>query len=300
MSRKHPFTALFLVAIVTSLLSLSSPVQALPGTISRNSIVMRVSPTYIATQVRDGDYIGPITVSNTGPVPLDLEGVVHEGGHDENGIPVFPASMSNASANGVLLTLEPTEFRLMPGESRSIKVRAHVSRGFSGGAYPIILLQGKPAGGKQAEEIHARSQVGVLTLITVAAGRKQEQICASTDITSIVLSQDPVDKSITVSAICENQGNIHTTLSGTAIIRDCLGQPASLTQLTSAVCLPGYKRIITGRFEPGNLKKGIYVAEVLVNAGASSLPSIPVAFQVTDIGVLSLNYDSKTHAPSDT
>ncbi len=112
--------------------------------------------------------------------------------------------MSNASANGVLLTLEPTEFRLMPGgESRSIKVRAHVSRGFSGGAYPIILLTRKPAGGEQAEEIHARSQVGVLTLITVAAGRKQEQICASTDITSIVLSQDPVDKSITVSAICE-------------------------------------------------------------------------------------------------
>lgn len=295
MSKNRASTAVVLVTLFASLLVLSSPSRAFPQAMPRGSVSMRVSPTYIVTEVRDGDFIGPITVSNTGSLPLDFEGIIEEGGHDENGVPVFPGSTNNTLSNGVFLTLEPAKFRLMPGESRSIKVRAHVSHSFSGGAYPIILFRGKPKGERPASELNTSSQVGVLTLITVAPNRKQESMQASANITSVALSQDPQDKSITVSAICENQGNIHTTLSGTAIIRDYHGQPASLTQLTPVVCLPGYKRALTGRFKPKDFTGGIYIAEVLVNAEGNTFPSIPVAFRIADNGIINVIHMDLAH-----
>ncbi len=146
-----------------------------------------------------------------------------------------------------------------------------------------------------SRELLTSAQVGVLTLITVTSRGKQDSIYASANIESVTLSQDPVDRSIIVSATCENQGNIHTTLSGTAVIRSYLGQPASSAKLTPAVCLPGHKRVITARFKPFNLNKGIYIAEVLVNSEGNTHPSIPVAFQVAENGMISAIHMDLAH-----
>lgn len=284
-----------MIIVLISLPALSRSAHALPNAMSHRNISMRVSPTYIVAEVCDGDFIGPIKVSNTGSLPLDLQGFISEGGHDKNGIPIFSDPSGNTLKCGVFLTLEPTKFRLMPGESRWIKVRAHVSDTFSGGAYPIIVFQGQPAKEMHSRELLTSAQVGVLTLITVTSRRKQDSIYASPNIEYVALSQDPVDKSLIVSAICENQGNIHTTLSGTAVIRSYLGQPASSAKLTPAVCLPGHKRVITARFKPFTLNKGIYIAEVLVNSEGNTHPSIPVAFQVAENGMISAIHMDLAH-----
>jgi hypothetical protein len=295
LSEKHRFPVLAMIIVLISLPALSRSAHALPNAMSHRNISMRVSPTYIVAEVCDGDFIGPIKVSNTGSLPLDLQGFISEGGHDKNGIPIFSDPSGNTLKCGVFLTLEPTEFRLMPGESRWIKVRAHVSDTFSGGAYPIIVFQGQPAKEMHSRELLTSAQVGVLTLITVTSRRKQDSIYASPNIEYVALSQDPVDKSLIVSAICENQGNIHTTLSGTAVIISYLGQPASSAKLTPAVCLPGHKRVITARFKPFTLNKGIYIAEVLVNSEGNTHPSIPVAFQVAENGMISAIHMDLAH-----
>ena len=211
MSEKRRFPVLAIIIVLISLPALSRSAHALPNAMSHRNISMRVSPTYIVAEVCDGDFIGPIKVSNTGSLPLDLQGLISEGGHDENGIPIFSDLRGDTLNCGVILTFEPAEFRLMPGESRWIKVRAHVSAAFSGGAYPIIVFQGQPAKGMHSRELLTSAQVGVLTLITVTSRGKQDSIYASANIESVTLSQDPVDRSIIVSATCENQGNIHTT-----------------------------------------------------------------------------------------
>jgi hypothetical protein len=276
-------------------LSCSVHVQALPDVMPHGNISMRVSPTYITAEVRDGDLIGPIKVSNTGSLTLDLQGFISKGSHDENGVPIFSEPMSDTLRNSVFLTLEPAKFRLRPGESRWIKVKAHVSPTFSGGAYPIIVFQGQPVRRTQSPDLLTGAQVGVLTLITVTPRRKQEPVYAAANIESVSLSQDPINKSVTVSAICKNQGNIHTHLSGTAVIRSCLGQPASVAKLTAAVCLPGHRRMITARFEPFSLNEGIYIAEVLVNAEGNTFPSVPVAFQVARNGMIDMIHMDLAH-----
>ena len=132
MSGKHSLALIATIALLMSLLALSCSAQAIPEAASHGGMSMRISPTYITAQVRDGDFIGPITVSNTGVLPLDIEGFVTEGGHDENGIPILSGSENHKLPKGIVLTLEPAKFRLMQGESRSIKVNAHVPPGFSG------------------------------------------------------------------------------------------------------------------------------------------------------------------------
>lgn len=295
LSERRGFPVLALIIVLIGLPALSCSAQALPDAMSYRSVSMRVSPTYIVAEVSDGDFIGPVKISNTGSLPLDFQGFISKGGHDENGIPIFLAPMNDILTCGVVLTLEPAEFKLMPGESRWVKLKAHVDPAFSGGAYPIIVFQGQPASETQSRELFTSAQVGVLTLITVTSRRKQDSVYASTNIESVAISQDPTDKSITVSAICENQGNIHTNLSGTAVIRSYLGQPASLAKLTPALCLPGHKRVITARFKPLDLNKGIYIAEVLVNAEGNTHTSIPVAFQVAENGMISAIHMDLAH-----
>ncbi len=295
MSGRRPRILITAIALLTSLLALSCPARAVPDTARHNDISMRISPTYITTEVRDGDFIGPITVSNTGTLPLDIQGFIKEGGHDENGIPIFSGAGSQTFSKGIFLTLEPAEFRLMQGESKSIKVRAHVAPGFSGGAYPVILFRGRLTERKNETALHASSQVGVLTLITVESDRKEEQLETASSVTAIAVSQDPSDDSIVVSAICENQGDIHTDFSGTATMKYCDGQLGSQIQLAPVVCLPGCKRIVTGRFKPSKISKGIYIAEVLVTAKGKILPSIPVALEVADTGMVSTVHMDLTH-----
>ena len=287
MSETRGFPVLARVIVLICLMTLSCSAQALPDTVPHGNISMRVSPTYVTAEVRNGDFIGPIEVSNTGSLPLNLQGFISKGGHDENGMPILLEPLSDTLACGVFLTLEPAKFTLMPGESKLIKARAHVSPTFSGGTYPIIVFQGQTAKGTQAREIFTSAQVGVLTLITVKPGRKQEPIYASVNIESVSLSQDPVDKSITVEAVCENQGNIHTNLKGTAVIKSYPEQSASLAQFAPALCLPGHKRIMTARFGALDLNEGIYIAEVLMNSEGNTSPSTPVAFEVAENGIIS-------------
>ena len=239
---------LVILTTILSMLALSGAYCSILQCSARRNI-SRVSPTYITSQVSDGDLIGPIHVSNTGSLPLDLQGFIYEGGHDENGIPVFskPIKGEDTLTRGVSLTLEPAEFTLMPGESRPIKVKAHVTPTFSGGAYPIIVFQGQPLRNTQPREPSTSARVAVLTLLTVEPNTKQDSVSTSASIESVVLSQDPVDKSVTISAICKNEGNIHTNLRGTAVIKSYLGHVASVTTLEPVVC-SGYKRAITARF----------------------------------------------------
>lgn len=288
MAKSQRFLRLVILTTILSMLALSRCPTAASYNVARGGISVRVSPTYITSQVSDGDLIGPIYVSNAGSLPLDLQGFIYEGGHDENGIPVFskPIKGEDTLTRGVSLTLEPAEFTLMPGESRPIKVKAHVTPTFSGGAYPIIVFQGQPLRNTQPREPSTSARVAVLTLLTVEPNTKQDSVSTSASIESVVLSQDPVDKSVTISAICKNEGNIHTNLRGTAVIKSYLGHVASVTTLEPVVCLPGYKRAITARFAPFDLDQGIYIAELFVNAEGTEQLSIPVAFQVAENGMI--------------
>lgn len=280
-------TVIAAVTILMCLLCSPCPARELPDAMSDHSISVRISPTYIVKEVRNKDSIGPVTVSNTGTVSLDIQGFVSAGSHDENGVPVFLGSSKDSNSHeGVSLILEPGEFTLKPGESKAVEVTAQVSPGFSGGAYPIIVFRGRPIEREPSSALNTSSQVGVLTLISVSSGGKQSQLNATQTLTSASLSQDPVDKSILVSVICENQGNIHTNLCGTAAMRYHDGRLASLTELEPAICLPGCKRIVSGRFMPSKLTKGVYIAEILLTAQGRAVPSVPVAFEVSDNGMV--------------
>ncbi|NLS44597.1 MAG: hypothetical protein GX969_02480 [Firmicutes bacterium] len=284
MYRKLMFAVVTIMTVLTSLTVFSYPHHLTICAASKIDVSMNISPTYIVTEVNDEGLIGPITVSNTGPVPLKIRGFISEGGHDINGIPIISDSSNNTQTDKAFLTPEPAEFKLMPGESESVKVIARINGAAPGGIYPIIFFRGQPLDEKTEREFHTSSQIGVITLITVISDQNQGDISEQANITSVAIFQDPQSKSVKISATCENRGNIHANLSGTATIKSHLGQVISDTQLDPAICLPGYKRNITGYINAPVLKEGIYLAEISVNTEKRILPSIPVVFQVADNG----------------
>lgn len=256
-------------------------VAALPGSALSAGISIRVSPASIAAAVQDGDTIGPIIVANPGDSAIDIEGHVQQGGHDEGGVPVY-RPYGSLSAEGVLLTLDPAEFRLAPGASRAVRAKVHVAPGFSGGAYPVILFRGSAATRSSGHQLGASSQVAVLTLLTVTSRRPAVRLEAKPVLVSVGVAQDTPKAAMKVFATCENHGNLHADLSGMAVIRRQDGKVAAETVMATGVCLPGYRRTLIGSVAGRCVGSGAYVAEVRVQGSGREMESAIVAFRVDD------------------
>ncbi|MEW5867106.1 MAG: hypothetical protein AB1774_09655 [Bacillota bacterium] len=256
-------------------------VAAPSGSALSAGISIRVSPASIVAAVQDGDTIGPIIVANPGDSAIDIEGCVQQGGHDEGGIPVC-RPYGNPSAEGVFVTLDPAEFRLSPGASRAVRAKVHVTPGFSGGAYPVILFRGSPATRSSGHQLGASSQVAVLTLLTVTPRRQGVRAEAKPVLVSVGVAQDTSKAAIKVFATCENKGNLHADLGGVVVMRQQDGKVAAEAVMPTGVCLPGYRRTLIGSVAGTCIGSGAYVAEVRVQSSGREVESALVAFRVDD------------------
>ncbi|MGE5584111.1 MAG: hypothetical protein ACM309_01025 [Bacillota bacterium] len=265
----------FATLVCAGIVSLASPGAGSQG------VSIRVSPASIATTVRDGDAIGPVLVTNPGTSTLDVRGSCEAGGHDHAGVPVHQAIRDPGTA-GVYVTLDPEEFRLPPGESRLVRARVHVNRGFSGGAYPVIVFRAGQAKGPSRGNIGATSQVAVLTLLTVAPRGSAARLEAEPVLTSLAVEEGAERDGIRVIAWCENAGNIHASFAGMVLVRDRDGKVVTQASLASALCLPECVRALSGLVHTARLREGTYVAEVRLTGGGRAADSGIIAFRVLD------------------
>ncbi|MBC7082735.1 MAG: hypothetical protein PWR07_383 [Bacillota bacterium] len=268
-------TTAFAALVCAGVISLASPGAGSQG------VSIRVSPASITAAVRDGDTIGPVLVTNRGTSAVDVQGSCEMGGHDQAGVPVHHA-IKDPGAVAVYITLDPAEFRLPPGGSRPVYAKVHVNSGFSGGAYPIILFRARRAEGPPEGDISAASQVAVLTLLTVAPRSPVVRLEAEPVLTSLAVEGNADRNGIRVIATCENAGNIHASLSGVVLLRDCDGNVTAQGALASAMCLPGCARTLSGLVDAARLRKGTYIAEVRLTAAGRAADSALIAFRVLD------------------
>ncbi len=268
---------LLALTVAALLVSVRAPFgQAFPRAIS-----IRVAPASIAKTVRDGDAIGPIMVSNPGDFEVDVEGRVAEGGHDEWGVPVN-RPREHASSEGVLVILEPARFRLAPGESRAVTARVRVAPGFLGGAYPVVIFQGRPADPGVRQQVVASPQVVVLTLLTVVHGGRGMQVESNAALVSVGVMQDAAGAPVKVFVTCENTGNLHAHLGAATVVRRKDGRIAAEVTMPVCVCLPGCARTLLAPVAAEPLESGAYVADVRVWDSGAEVGSALVAFRVDD------------------
>ncbi len=275
----RPARPIWAALALAAALCVAASCAASPGAGSQG-VSIRVSPASIVAVARDGASIGPVLVTNPGTFAVDVQGSVEAGGHDPAGVPVHNP-VEDPGATAVYVTLDPAEFRLPPGGSRVVHARVYVKRGFSGGAYPVILFRARRVVALPDGNISATSQIAVLTLLTVSPHGRAARLEAVPLLTSVAVEGSPGGEGVRVVATCRNTGNIHASLGGVILIRERDGRVAAQASLASALCLPGCSRELVGLVDPARLQEGTYVAEVRLGGAGREVDSALVAFRVS-------------------
>ncbi|MGE5594188.1 MAG: hypothetical protein ACM3X3_10980 [Betaproteobacteria bacterium] len=250
--------------------------------------------------MKDGDTLGPVLVTNRGTSSVHVRASYGIGGHDRAGVPTCRA-IADPATEAVEVVLDPAEFRLAPGESMPVYARVRVKSGFLGGAYPVVLFQASVPEGPSQSDIGTTSQVAVLMLLTSTPHNASVRLGPEPALTSLAVAGAGDGKSLMVTATCHNSGNVHASLSGSVLIRDREGRLTAQGALSSAICLPGCARALSGLVDATRLRNGTYVAEVRLAAAGRPAGSALIAFKAGEgASVASTTIDLQPGlAPSD-
>lgn len=247
-------------------------------------VALRVSPATIVASVRDGDVLGPFSVTNAGSSPVEVEVEIAQGAHDENGVPILmtrgPHEDETGTERGASVTVEPARFHLSPGESAAVRARARVPAGASGGAYPVIVFRGTPTRSDEGGGIGAGARVAVLMLLTVVPGRPGRDVERGYALVALDILQDAPGAAARVIATCENRGATHVDLVGTVTARRQDGSVAAEAATAPGVCLPGCRRALVASLPASALGAGAHVAEVRVRDLDGNVEAAVIAFTV--------------------
>lgn len=269
---------MFRASVLSFLLCVFATCRLPCGVDAGAGLAIRVSPASITATVKNGDTLGPVLVANRGTSPVHVRASYGMGGHDLAGVPTCRA-IEDPATEPVEVVLQPAEFVLAPGESMPVYVRVRVKNGFFGGAYPILLFQASVPGESAASDIGTTSQVAVLMLLTSTPHDASVSVGPGLAITSLTVAGAGDGRSLTVTATCQNSGKVHANISGSILIRDPEGKLTAQGALSSAICLPGCARALSGLVDATRVRSGTYVAEVRLSASGRPAGSALIAFR---------------------
>jgi len=243
---------------------------SLPMT-STGLCAITVSPARLWCTVRDGQYLSPLLIRNTGETDIRIKAWAGKGGHDLDGMPVIKERF-RADEQGPVLRLSPAEFLVKPGRSVRVRGRVDVPTGFSGGFYPVIVFELYTS--RQTKGIVSATRLIVPALLTVPGNLE-----TGAGIESIRVLQGEPGGPVTVEMIASNTGNVHYRTEGKILIRS-RGEEVAGLFLPQRTILPGCQRRIVTRWRPDELADGLYELQVSLVNGTRPLTYRETAFNV--------------------
>ncbi len=238
-----------------------------------------VSPARIELDLPAGGELPPVTVTNRGDEPLRLRLEVGTGGHDRSGAPRFDVA-APWGPPGARLVVEPAHFTLAPGESRAVRPRLVVPRGWRGGLYPVLFVGAEPA--RPVPGVVTVHRVAVLFLLRVGGGQLPAQDPGELfRLSELRVEQPAPGRPLTVVAALQNRGPVHQRVGVEAEIRSSEGATLARVPLGPATVLPGLERELKSTWRPPELPPGQYrlVASLVALAGGPASVTPPALRQ---------------------
>lgn len=222
-----------------------------------------INPGRVEKTITKDDHSFFITVNN--PVDKGENFVVSTQGMSQSptGGAIFEEEGKEGKWSAAkLMRLEPKEFYLAPKASQKIKVEVDIPKGYSGGAYGVIIVSPKPKGVTEEDMvsgIEMQYQVGSLVLLTFL--ESQEGLIRNGKIREISLIQTKPEEEIKILTYFHNTGNIHLRPGGSVIIQDKSGKEIAHLPIEAATILPDCSRPLEATWKPKKLPIGKYTAE---------------------------------------
>jgi P pilus assembly chaperone PapD len=225
---------------------------------------IRVSPMRADHQVKAGtNETNVIEVRNEGTAPTRI--AVHAGDWtmDRKGSVSFSPAGSDPFSCANWIQINPTDFRLDPGQIRQIRYSLTVpAEAKEGGYRAAIALEGlpPPQEGASKRKMTLNGRIVVMAYATVGSPEIRGQF------------QDfrvtAANKRISFKLTLANQGDVHFRIKKSFItIKNSRGEEVSRVEVPDIPVLPGATRELEFKKEDLALPKGTYLAEAILDIG---------------------------------
>jgi len=235
------------------------------GVIPANAqMSIMVSPIRVEHQVKAGtNETNVIEIRNEGTEPARIAVHAEDWTMDRKGNVSFSPAGGDPCSCAKWIQLNPTDFRLDPGQTRQVRYSLSVpAEARDGGYRAAISLEGMPPPqeGVAKKRMTLNGRIVVMAYATVGSPEIRAQF-QDFQITA-------ANKAISFKLTLANQGDVHFRLKKSWItLKNSKGEEVGRVEVPDIPVLPGATRELEFKKEDLALPKGTYLAEAILDVG---------------------------------
>jgi P pilus assembly chaperone PapD len=223
-----------------------------------------VSPIRVEHQVKPGtNETNVIQVRNDGTEPTRIAVHAEDWTMDRKGNVSFSPAGGDPSSCANWIQLNPTDFRLDPGQNRQVRYSLSVpAEARDGGYRAAIELEGMPPPqeGAAKKRMTLNGRIAVMAYATVGSPEIRAQF-QDFQVTA-------ANKGISFKLTLANQGDVHFRIKKSWItLKNSKGEEVGRVEVPDIPVLPGATRELEFKKEDLALPKGTYLAEAILDVG---------------------------------
>jgi P pilus assembly chaperone PapD len=224
-----------------------------------------VNPIRVEHQAKPGtNETNVIQVRNEGTEPTRVAVHAEDWTMDRKGNVSFSQAGSDPGSCANWIQLNPTDFRLDPGQSRQIRYSLSVpAEAKEGGYRAAIELDGIPTqeeGGPAKRRMTLRGRIVVMAYATVGS----PEIKAQFQDFQVTASNKAISFKLTLA----NQGDVHFRIKKSWVtLKNSKGEEVGKVEVPDIPVLPGATRELEFKKDDLALPKGTYQAEAILDVG---------------------------------
>jgi len=231
-----------------------------------SSASISVTPSLLELKIPPGkSFTDAILVTNVGSSRVNVIVYLSDFQLNAEGNIAFSEAGTDMYSLVSCLRVNPTSFSLEPKEEKWIRFTITTPEDVTGELHGIIFFHTQSSQLKRIEDKKVLVSARIGTTIYAAS---KTTIAPSSEITDILIKQDPMDSTFYYSIIYHNNGNIHLRPQGRLKILDSTGKTLTETVLNenNSSVLRNSIRIFSGKFNSKiQIRTGIYYAQVQFN-----------------------------------
>jgi len=232
----------------------------------QGQIFFGVTPIRIELKAKPGSQITDVFyVRNNSAKPMRLKVYAENWFLKEDGTPVFVGNQPTTFSCRDWIKVNPFDFRLQPGEMKTVRFTATVPAETEAGGYHTAVsfenVPEAPAGG-QLGQVAFTGKIAAAVYVVVGKVQPEGSL-------EDLIFEQPGDSQL-LKLRLSNSGRTHFRLKGEIIIRTSDGKKTSTLEILDEPVLPGTERWVIIQLKD-KLLAGTYKAEVKLDIGRDEL-----------------------------
>jgi P pilus assembly chaperone PapD len=246
-----------------------------PALLFSAGVSVTVSPIRVEHLVNQGEEgTDTITVTNDGTTSTRMQVSIEDWSLTTDGTPIFIKQGNNPYSCAGWIQVNPTDFKVEPGQTTEVRYTITVPEGIKDGGYHAALIFETVPDVTVGEKTKGVSLRGRIATILYEKVGNPDLKCYANSLKTII-KKDGADFILAL----QNTGKAHVRTKGSITVKDSNGGDSFKVDVPDVPVLPESERNITISYDKA-IPKGKYTATAVVDIGKKELIGAETTFEV--------------------